>query len=110
MLQVVDVPRPEPGAGEVRVKAKAIGVGMPDVLIRKGTYKWMPPLPAIPGNEMAGIVDAVGASQVLFGSDWPHPEGTVTPRAMLADLDELTDAERDLVLLANPAKLLQLQR
>jgi NADPH:quinone reductase-like Zn-dependent oxidoreductase len=48
------------GAGQVRVKAHAIGAGGPDVLIRNGTYKWMPPLPAIPGNELAGIVDAVG--------------------------------------------------
>jgi NADPH2:quinone reductase len=42
------------------VRAHAIGVGRPDVLIRNGTYKWMPPLPAIPGAEMAGVVDAVG--------------------------------------------------
>jgi NADPH2:quinone reductase len=44
----------------VRVKARAIGVGRPDVLIRQGTYKWMPPLPAIPGAELAGVVDAIG--------------------------------------------------
>jgi NADPH2:quinone reductase len=30
------------------------------MLVRKGTYNWMPPLPAIPGNEMAGVVDALG--------------------------------------------------
>lgn len=56
----VDLPDPLPGPGQVRVKAFAIGVGRPDVLIRKGTYKWMPPLPAIPGAEMAGEIDAVG--------------------------------------------------
>ena len=42
------------------MKAVAIGVGRPDALIRTGRYKWMPPLPAIPGNEMAGVVDALG--------------------------------------------------
>ncbi len=56
----VDLPDPLPGPGQVRVKAFAIGVGRPDVLIRKGTYKWMPPLPAVPGAEMAGEIDAVG--------------------------------------------------
>ena len=56
----VDLPDPLPGPGQVRVKAHAIGVGRPDVLIRKGTYKWMPPLPAIPGAELAGEIDAVG--------------------------------------------------
>lgn len=54
------LPLPSPGPGEVRVQAHAIGVGRPDVLIRQGTYKWMPPLPAIPGAELAGVVDAVG--------------------------------------------------
>lgn len=60
VLALVDLPLPLPGPGQVRVKAEAIGAGGPDVLIRNGTYKWMPPLPAIPGNEMAGVVDAVG--------------------------------------------------
>jgi NADPH2:quinone reductase len=60
VLQLVELPLPQPQAGEVRVKAMAIGAGGPDVLIRNGTYKWMPPMPAIPGNEMAGVVDAIG--------------------------------------------------
>ncbi len=59
-LMGVDLPEPQPGPGQVRVRARAIGVGRPDVLIRNGTYKWMPPLPAIPGAEMAGEVDAAG--------------------------------------------------
>jgi len=60
VLELEERPRPEPGPGQVRVRAMAIGVGRPDALIRTGRYKWMPPLPAIPGNEMAGVVDAVG--------------------------------------------------
>ncbi len=59
-LVMVTLPDPVPGAGQVRVRAQAMGVGRPDVLIRNGTYKWMPPLPAIPGAELAGVVDAVG--------------------------------------------------
>lgn len=61
VLRLVDVALPEPAPHEVRVRAEAIGVGKPDVLIRQGTYKWMPPLPAVPGNEMAGVIEAVGA-------------------------------------------------
>ena len=69
VLQLVELPLPQPGAGEVRVKAMAIGAGGPDVLIRNGSYKWMPPMPAIPGNEMAGVVDAIGpgASALQIG-------------------------------------------
>ncbi|KQP22084.1 zinc-dependent alcohol dehydrogenase family protein [Pseudorhodoferax sp. Leaf267] len=66
VLQLVDLPLPEPGPGEVRVRAAAIGAGGPDVLIRNGTYKWMPPMPAIPGNELAGTVDAVGPGVELL--------------------------------------------
>lgn len=59
-LELVDRPMPEPGRDAIRVRAEAIGVGRADVLVRRGTYKWMPPLPAIPGSEMVGTVDALG--------------------------------------------------
>lgn len=68
-LELAELRRPEPAPGEVRIKAAAIGVGRPDVLIRQGTYKWMPPLPAIPGNEVAGVVDALGAGAEAAGLD-----------------------------------------
>jgi NADPH2:quinone reductase len=60
-LEYVDVPTPRPGPGEVLVKAHAIGVCWPEVLVRRGTYAWMPPLPAIPGIEMSGTVAEIGA-------------------------------------------------
>ncbi|MFM9927266.1 zinc-dependent alcohol dehydrogenase family protein [Variovorax sp. H27-G14] len=59
-LEQVELPVPACGPGQVLVRAGAIGAGGPDVLIRNGTYKWMPPLPVIPGNEMAGTVAEVG--------------------------------------------------
>jgi len=61
VLEYADVPTPVPAAGEVLVRAVAIGVNRPDIQIRKGEYPWMPPLPAIPGIEMSGAVAAVGA-------------------------------------------------
>ena len=60
VLEVAEKPLPEPSPGEVRVRAQAIGISSADMLVRKGVYNWMPPLPAIPGNEMAGVVDSVG--------------------------------------------------
>lgn len=60
VLEYVDVPTPLPGRGDVLVKADTIGVRMPEVLVRKGTYAWMPPLPAIPGIEMSGTIAACG--------------------------------------------------
>jgi NADPH2:quinone reductase len=61
VLELVDLPTPEPGPGEVVVRAHSIGVGMPDVLVRTGRYQWAPPMPAVLGIEMSGHVSAVGA-------------------------------------------------
>ena len=55
-LEYVEVPTPVPGEREVLVKAHSIGVSMPEVLVRRGTYAWMPPLPAIPGIELSGTI------------------------------------------------------
>jgi NADPH2:quinone reductase len=60
VLQCVDVPIPEPKVGEVLIRARAIGVGIPDTLIRAGTYGHMPPLPATPGTELSGVIEQVG--------------------------------------------------
>jgi NADPH2:quinone reductase len=61
VLDIVEVPTPAPGPGEVLVKATAIGVNYFDTMIRTGRYRWMPKLPFILGNEMSGTVAAVGA-------------------------------------------------
>src|SRR5688572_24435862 len=61
VLKHVELPTPKPGPGEVLVKAHAIGVCMPETLVRKGTYRWMPPLPVIPGIEMSGTVVEAGS-------------------------------------------------
>jgi NADPH2:quinone reductase len=60
VLQCLNVPIPEPRPDEVLIRAHAIGVGIPDLLIRSGTYGWMPPLPATPGTELAGTITKVG--------------------------------------------------
>lgn len=60
VLQILDVPIPEPKPGEVLIHAHSIGVGIPDTNIRAGTYSWMPPLPAIPGTELSGTIEKIG--------------------------------------------------
>jgi NADPH2:quinone reductase len=61
VLKCLDVPIPEPQAGEVLIRAHAIGVGIPDTLIRAGSYSHMPPLPATPGTELSGTIEKLGA-------------------------------------------------
>ena len=60
VMQCIDVPVPALQDGEVLVRAHSIGVGIPDTLIRAGTYNWMPPLPATPGTELSGVIERVG--------------------------------------------------
>jgi NADPH2:quinone reductase len=60
-LRLADVRLPQPGPGEVRIRVAAAGVNFPDALIVQKKYQVQPPLPFVPGTEVAGTVDALGA-------------------------------------------------
>ena len=60
VAQLCDVPKPEPGEGQVRVAIKACGLNFADLLMQKGTYQDTPPAPFTLGMEIAGVVDAIG--------------------------------------------------
>ena len=66
VLEYEDVPVPRLNRGEVLVKADTIGVSRPELLVRRGVYPWMPPLPVIPGIEMAGTVAERGQDASRF--------------------------------------------
>jgi len=51
---------PVPGPGELGIRVGAAAVGLPDVLMCRGSYALTPPLPFVPGQEVCGVVDAVG--------------------------------------------------
>ncbi len=112
VLELVDVPEPAPGPGEILVRAEAIGVGVPDILMRRGTYSWIPPLPVIPGNELAGTVEAVGSAgetvkpgdRVYVNSrELPHRGGgyaekIVVPAAAVFAMPDTVSAEQAVAL------------
>ena len=60
VLRAVTIAAPDPGPGEVRVQVVAAAIGLPDVLLCRGTYAFSPSLPFVPGQEVCGVVDAVG--------------------------------------------------
>ena len=64
-LQIVEREISEPGAGHVRIKVQACGVCHSDVLTKEGLWPGIQ-YPRIPGHEVAGIIDKVGAGV----SDW----------------------------------------
>ena len=59
-LVIDERPDPVPGEGEVLVNIKAAGNNFPDVLVIAGSYQVKLPPPFVPGNETAGMVEAVG--------------------------------------------------
>ncbi len=61
VLKVKEAPDPAPAAGEIRVRVEASGVNFADIMGRLGIYPDLPPIPVVPGYEVAGRVDAVGA-------------------------------------------------
>lgn len=61
-----DVADPQPGAGDVCVAIKAIGVNFPDALLVQGEYQARPERPFIPGSEFAGVVEAVSDDVSTF--------------------------------------------
>ncbi len=58
--RVETVADPVPGAGEVVIGARAIGVNYPDLLVIEGRYQFLPPKPFSPGKEVSGVIEAVG--------------------------------------------------
>lgn len=64
VLLCEDIPQPEPAAGEALVKIEAVGVNFIDIYHRSGLYPLA--LPAMPGLEGAGAIEALGADVTGF--------------------------------------------
>lgn len=60
VLKIEDISVPPPKAGEVQIRAKALGLNRAEVMFRTGQYVTEPKFPAILGYEVAGIVEAIG--------------------------------------------------
>ena len=93
VLAAADLPVPEPGAGQVRIRIEAAGVNYIDIYQRTGLYPLE--LPFTPGMEGAGVVDAVGAgvTEVAAGarvayamSVGSYAEYAVVPAAVVVEL------------------------
>ncbi len=75
-FKLVDVPIPEPTEEEVLIKVEAASVIFADSLMRRGIYLNPPSsLPFVPGREVAGIVEKVGAKAKNFKPDLAEKVG-----------------------------------
>lgn len=71
VLEQVELPVPEPGAGEIRIRVEAAAVNPADWRIRSGAFRFFlrPRWPFVPGSDVAGVVDAVGTGVSRFRPD-----------------------------------------
>lgn len=67
-MELRDVPRPQPKAGELLVRVQAAGLNPVDFKMRQGMMRvlWSYPLPMVAGNELSGIVQACGPEVTRF--------------------------------------------
>ncbi len=110
-LDLVDVPTPEPGPGEVRLRMGLRPINPSDLLQVQGVYGRMPRLPATAGLEGVGVVEAlgpdvggwkVGDRAVPLGAQGTWAEALVTPADNLVPLPpELPEAQAA-QLIVNP--------
>jgi len=105
-LKYEEVPVPEPGEGEARVKIEAIGVNFLDVYQRIGRYQGTPPFTL--GQEAAGTVDEVGpgvtevkpGDRVVYASvQGSYAEYAIVPSWRLAPVPEGVDAQKAVAMM-----------
>lgn len=120
VLQVRDVPKPEVGAGQVRVKMLASPINPSDLMTVRGQYGRLPTLPATPGFEGAGVIDEAGPGlikmlrrlapgkrvAVLNGKGGNWQEYVVVPAKQVVPVPDSLPDDQVATLFVNPASAL----
>jgi len=86
-----DVPDPQPGPGEVRIRLKASALNHVDLWVARG--RPAPPLPHIPGTDGAGVIDAIGDQ--VSGVE-PEDEVVINPAVGCGSCEECSRGEQPL--------------
>ena len=104
VLEVRDVPEPQPAPGEVIVRVEAVGINFADTMTTRGTYSGTPPPPFVSGREFAGVVEPTGErvmGYVQWGAAaekipikpellWPQPKGWTSVQSAAFPVNFLT--------------------
>lgn len=117
VLQLAEMPRPEPKAGEVRIKTILSPMHNHDVWTVRGSYGYKPTLPAIGGSEAVGMVDAVGEGVdqsklgqrvAVAGVHGSWAEYFIAPAQAIIPLNDAIDNETAAQLIGMPISALML--
>ena len=121
VLRVVELPTPEPGPNEVRVRMIASPINPSDLLTIRGKYGVLPDLPFVPGYEGVGVVDRAGPGLIgkllvgrrvavlsQAGGNWA--EYTVVPALRVVPVPGDLPDEQVASFFVNPATALAMVR
>ena len=83
VLEVRNVPEPQPKAGEVLVRVEAVGINFADTHATRGSYPGTPDPPFISGREFAGVVEDSGERVMGYTQYGAAAEKIAVPRNMI---------------------------
>lgn len=98
VLQLVELPVPEPGPGEVLVRVTRAGLNFADTHRRTNSYLARDELPLVPGSEVAGVREDTGERVVALVGSGGYAEYAVAPGALTFPIPAGVDDETALAL------------
>ncbi|HET6448151.1 MAG TPA: zinc-binding dehydrogenase [Conexibacter sp.] len=99
VLQLVELPRPEPGPGMVLVEVSAAGMNFADTHQRENSYLARATLPLIPGTEVAGVRTDTGERVIALTGNGGYAEYVAVPEALVFPIPDGVDDGTALALL-----------
>src|SRR3954468_19061024 len=91
VLQLVELPRPEPAAGEVLIRVTRAGINFADTHQRHDQYVAKQELPMIPGGEVAGVREDTGERVVALCGHGGYAEYATAPAALCFPIPDGVD-------------------
>jgi NADPH2:quinone reductase len=99
VLELVDLPVPEAGDGQVLVRVTRAGMNFADTHQRRNDYLAAQQLPLVPGTEVAGVREDTGARVVALTGNGGYAEYAVAPEALTFPIPEAVDDGTALALI-----------
>jgi NADPH2:quinone reductase len=99
VLQLVELPKPEPGPEEVLIRVTRAGLNFADTHTRTNSYVRKATLPLVPGGEVAGVREDTGERVVALVGDGGYAEYALAPTQLVYPIPEELDEGTALALI-----------